>query len=176
MKHLLFPLGAALALGILVSGCATAKPEAMVPTEFKIEQKHASSVTVANPEEKGAGAKWASMIRSTTFREAVSQSIQKSGLFATVLKTPDANYLLEITKVRSDEPALGFNMTVDLVTRWVLKKRDSNEVIFQGNVSTTHTATMGEAFAGAKRLRLANEGAARANIKEGLRRLSQLKL
>lgn len=58
----------------------------------------------------------------------------------------------------------------------MLKKRDSNEVIFQGNVSTTHTATMGEAFAGAKRLRLANEGAARANIKEGLRRLSQLKL
>jgi hypothetical protein len=176
MKHLLFPLGAALALGLMVSGCATAKPEAMVPAEFKIERKHAASVTVANPAEEGAVAKWASMIRSTTFREAVSQSIQKSGLFATVLKTPDANYLLEVTKVQSDEPAFGFNMTVDLVTRWVLKKSGSNEVVFQGNVSSTYTAKMGEAFAGAKRLRLANEGAAKANIKEGLRRLSQLKL
>jgi hypothetical protein len=166
--------GAVLAIGLL-SGCSTAKSEAMVPRSFTTEQKHASSVNVSTPDQ-GSDAAWTSQIRSSNFQEAVNLSIQKSGVFATVLKTPDADYSLQVSLVKADEPAFGFNMTVDLVTRWVLTKKASNEPLFQQNVSTTHTAKLGDAFAGGTRLRLANEGAAQANIKEGLRRLSQLKL
>ncbi len=176
MKTFVLSFAPALLLALLVSGCATAKPEAMVPAEFKIENRHASSVTVAEPAGPEASAKWVSQIQGANFRESVRLSIQKSGLFSTVLKTSDADYLLEISKVQSDEPAMGFNMTVDLVTRWVLKKRATSEVVFSGNVSSTYTAKFGDAFAGGTRLRLANEGAAKSNIREGLRRLSQLKL
>ena len=168
-------LGAVLCGGLL-SGCGTAKPEAMVPTAFLLEQKHASSVSVSPPIGKEAKAKWTSEISSEAFLEAVAQSLQKSGLFAAVLKTSDADYDLQISYINGDEPALGFNMTVDLVTRWILTKKSSGQAVFQENVSSTYTAKMGDAFAGATRLRLANEGVARANIKEGIRRLSKLKL
>lgn len=176
MKKSISSLLGIVVLAALAGGCATAKPEAMVPTDFKIEKKHAASAVVSKPSAADAAAKWTTQIQAGNFLEAVSLAIQKSGLFAAVLTTSGADYELEVTKVRGDEPAMGFNMTVDLVTRWVLKRKSSGEVVFQGNISTTHTAGMGEAFAGGTRLRLANEGAAKANIKEGLRRLSQLGL
>ena len=174
-RKLLSLVGALLAVAAF-SGCSTAKPTAMVPTGFNLEQKHASSVSVATAAGKAAEAPWTSQIRSSTFQEAVSLSLEKSGLFAAVLKTPESDYTLQVSFVKGDEPAFGFDMTVDLVTRWVLTKKSSNATVFQGNVSTTYTATMGEGFAGGTRLRKANEGAARNNIQEGLRRLSQLKL
>ncbi|MFI4891262.1 MAG: hypothetical protein ACHQIL_12090 [Steroidobacterales bacterium] len=44
------------------------------------------------------------------------------------------------------------------------------------SITTDFSATTSDAFAAVKRLRLANEGAARANITEGLRRLSAVDL
>jgi hypothetical protein len=176
MNRTFFILIGALLSGGLLCGCGTAKPEAMVPTSFTLDQKHTSSVSVSTPLGKEAKAKWTSQITSEAFLEAVAQSVQKSGLFAAVLKTPGADFDLQISCVNGDEPAFGFNMTVDLVTRWALTKKSSGEALFRENVSTTYTAKMGDAFAGATRLRLANEGVARENIKEGLRRLSKLKL
>jgi hypothetical protein len=43
-------------------------------------------------------------------------------------------------------------------------------------LKASYTATMGDAFIAATRLRLATEGAARENIRLGLKKLSQLKL
>src|SRR5438094_6517729 len=176
MNRTFFYLLGAVLSGGLLGGCGTAKPEAMVPTAFTLDQKHVSSVSVSRPIGKEAKAKWTSQISSEAFREAVAQSLQKSGLFAAVLKTSDADYELQVSYVNGDEPAFGFNMTVDLVTRWILTKKSGGQPLFQENVSSTYTAKMGDAFAGGTRLRLANEGVARENIKEGLRRLSKLKL
>src|SRR5438105_3193580 len=170
-----FLLSALLAAGFM-TGCSTAKPEAMVPPAFTLANKYAASVSLSAPHGKDADAKWTSQIQGSAFVEALYLSLEKAGLFATVLKAPDADYILQVSFVKGDEPAFGFNMTVDLVTRWVLIKKSVTEPVFQGNVSTTYTAKLGDAFAGGDRLRIANEGAAKENIKEGLRRLSQLNL
>jgi len=174
-RTLFFLLGTAL-FGGMLSGCSTAKPEAMVPTAFTLDHQQTCSVSVSPPKGKQAKAKWTSQISADAFLEAVVQSLQKSRVFATVLKASDADYDLQVSYVNGDEPAFGFNMTVDLVTRWVLTRKSSGETALGENVSTTYTAKMGDAFAGGTRLRLANEGAARENIKEGIRRLSRLKL
>jgi hypothetical protein len=44
------------------------------------------------------------------------------------------------------------------------------------SIKSSHTATMGQAFAGVTRLRLAVEGAARENIQLGLMAISRLQL
>ena len=52
----------------------------------------------------------------------------------------------------------------------------TNKVILREVIRAPFTAGVGDAFAGVKRLRLANEGSARANIESFLKRLSALKL
>src|SRR5437867_3985008 len=117
MNRTFFSLLGAVLSGGLLTGCGTAKPEAMVPTAFALDQKHFSSVSLSSPTGKEAKTKWTSQMSSEAFLEAVAQSLQKSGLFAAVLKTSDADYDLQVSYVNGDEPAFGFNMTVDLVTR-----------------------------------------------------------
>src|SRR5438105_1601449 len=131
MNRTFFALLGAMLCGGLLNGCGTAKPEAMVPRAFTLDQKHVSSVSVSRPIAKETKAKWTSQISSEAFREAVAQSLQKSGLFAAVLKTSDEDYDLQVSYVNGDEPAFGFNMTVDLVTRWILTKRSSGEQLFR---------------------------------------------
>jgi hypothetical protein len=174
MKRLILPLTTILLMLALGSGCSTAKPEAMVPQSFTVGHKHESTVGVAQPVDPTA--EWAFKVTAAAFTEALTTSLGKSGAFSKVLSTPEGDYLLEVAFVKKSEPAFGFNMTVELVTRWTLTKKSATDPVFRENVASTFTATVGDAFAGVKRVRVANEGAARENIKEGIRRLSQLKL
>ena len=67
-------------------------------------------------------------------------------------------------------------MTYNLSATWVLTCLTNQKVMLNEDVSGSHTATMGDAFIGQVRWKLAQEGAARANIEAGLTRISQLKL
>jgi hypothetical protein len=67
-------------------------------------------------------------------------------------------------------------MTVTLTSHWQLTKQGDPRPFWQSFVSTKYTAKAGDAFVGVERLRMANEGAARANIKDGLEELSELSL
>jgi len=53
---------------------------------------------------------------------------------------------------------------------------ESESVVFDETVITPYTATVDDAFAGVKRLRLANEGSAQKNIEEFLNKLSELQI
>jgi hypothetical protein len=61
-------------------------------------------------------------------------------------------------------------------TQWRLVRVSDNQEVFSDAVRKEFTATVGDAFVGVTRLRLASEGAARENIKEGIRLISELKL
>lgn len=69
----------------------------------------------------------------------------------------------------------GFNMTMSLRADWMLARVSDNKVLWHDKILSTYTATVGDAFAGIKRLRLANEGAARKNIEQGLAELAVVK-
>ena len=90
-----------------------------------------------------------------------------SVIFSKVTTINGAEYLLNVVITNLGQPLAGFDMTVTLTTHWKLSKRDSSQLIWQDFISTKYTATVGDAFAAVKRLRLANEGAARKNIGKG---------
>lgn len=164
--------------GILVfSGCATAsKPEAMQTsvTDFSRQNPETVSLNVTGGSETSAAG--TSKISNANYRSAVATSIERSKLFAAILVGDASDYQLDILIARLEQPVFGFSMTVTLETNWTLTRKADNKVIWQKAIPTTYTARTGEAFSGVKRLRLANEGAARANIEEALRSIGGLDL
>jgi len=168
------------ALGALVgfaAGCASpAKPEAMVPKQFNIAHKHPYSTSLAVTGGRKTNPLWKSDISSEAFAQAVADSIKQSGVFSSVINQGDSDYRLDVTLVKVITPNFGFDLTVTAVTEWRLTQVASGKLVSEEYISTPFTATVGDAFAAIARIRVANEGAARENIKEGIRRLSELQL
>jgi hypothetical protein len=61
-------------------------------------------------------------------------------------------------------------------TAWSLTKTSDRSVALRKSVKSTGVATMGEAFAGVTRLRMAVEAATRNNIEQGLKAIAELNL
>jgi 23S rRNA A2030 N6-methylase RlmJ len=57
---------------------------------------------------------------------------------------------------------------------YTLVDTQSGKTVWSKNIASEHTAKAGEAFAGVKRLRLANEGAAKANIEQVINEISAI--
>jgi hypothetical protein len=83
---------------------------------------------------------------------------------------------LTVTIFNLDQPSFGFSFTVKMEAGWSLRRADTGAVVWQESIKSEHTATTGDAFAAVKRLRLANEGAAKENIAQGLSKISTLSL
>jgi hypothetical protein len=175
MKSSLLLIGLCAVL-ILATGCASpARPAAMVPATFNIQNKHPHSVGVTADGGRETKPMEKSEISTAAFVEAVSSAVQQSGVFTSVVQAADAKYKLEVLIVGVDQPLLGFDMTVNMSTHWKLSDA-AGKSVFQDFIRSTYKATVGDAFVGIERLRLATEGAARENIKQGVERLSALKL
>jgi hypothetical protein len=158
----------------VIAGCATAsKPEAMVPTTPVAGIHHAqtTSVVVAGGSETSAMGK--SQISNEAFQQAIVQSIESSKTFSSVVKGAGGDYQLAVTVVSMDQPSFGLSFTVKMEAAWSLKKADGT-VVMQESIKSEGTAGVGDAFAAVERLRLANEGAARANIAAALEKIGKL--
>lgn len=116
---------------------------------------------------------WTSQIDGADFRAALEHSVNNAGLLS---QNDTANYALGAKLVSLDQPLFAFNFTVTSLIEYNLVDTAEGRVIWADKISTPFTAGIGDAIYGAKRLRLANEGAARANINELLKRLAGLKL
>jgi hypothetical protein len=92
-----------------------------------------------------------------------------------VIQGGTGNYSLQVSLVSVDQPLIGFSLTVRISARWVLSDA-TGRVVFDDFIRSEHTATVKDAFAAVARLRLANEGAARENIRLGIERLSRVSL
>lgn len=152
-------------LGAL-GGCATAaKPEAMVvkPQDaqkpFPQAFQHTMCVRTVSGGEK-TNPLWASKVDNDGFRAALANSLSGAGLTAASDKCPfpiDANLL------GLSQPALGFDMTVTSHVNYKVYDAAGQPVLLE-TIDTPFTATVGDAFAGVERLRLANEGSIRMSI------------
>ena len=165
-----------IAAAALTAGCATAsRPDDMVAAPAAVVHRNSDSVSVAVTGGKETNPMWTSQISSDAFAQALQDSIQKSGLFGSV--TADGgNYKLNAFLGKVDQPLFGFSMTVKMEVSYTLIDTRSGKTVWQKDVASQYTATPSEAFAGVKRLRLANEGAARANIQQAIADMSALSL
>lgn len=161
----------------LFTGCAiTPTPKGMLARSAMVQNHYPFSVSVKAEGTKESNAFGGPGIPGEPLAEAIRNSITKYGLFRSVITTGSGDYLLEADIVKVDAPAAGFNMTVSMGIRWKLTHVSTGKIVFQQTTFKAYTATVGDAFAGVKRVRLAEEGAARENIEDALDRISQLRL
>ncbi len=165
-----------LSLCAALAGCVSgADPTAMVPESVRLARKSSRSVSVAVTGGQKTNPLWTSQVSNEDFATALQTSIEKYGLFSSVIRGGGGHYLLDVRLVRLQQPMLGFNMTVQAEVEWRLKD-GSGRVVWTETTNRPYTATVGDAFVGATRLKLANEGAIRENIKTGLERMSTVSL
>ena len=162
---------------LFFGGCATAsKPTAMVAPMKTAVVKHPQSISVTVTGGSDTSSLGASKIANADFAEAIKTSITQSGLFASIGTDAAADYALGVQIVRLEQPMFGVSLTVTIECTWRLSRRSDGQIVWEKTITTPFTAKMGDAFAAVTRLRLANEGAARANIEDAFTQLGALKL
>jgi hypothetical protein len=110
---------------------------------------------------------WSSQVSNANFKAALEDSLALA-----VLKGDDhAPYVLNAKLVELHQPFAGFDMTVTSTVEYMLTPAGQSKPTLTEKVVTPYTAAFGDAFLGAERLRVANEGAMRENIKEIIARL-----
>jgi hypothetical protein len=112
---------------------------------------------------------WMSNVSDTEFESGLLSSLRSAGLLAE--NQSDAQYRLVANLQDLKRPLVGLDMSVTMTVRYTVSPLSGGAPVFDEVVSAVGTATVGEAFAGVKRLQLANEKAAKANITEMLRRV-----
>ena len=158
-------------------GCASgAASRNMVPKDFTVANIHPYSVLVKVEGGRETDAVGASQISSPEFQAAIVDSLKTYGVFKTVLTEGNTDYKLEAAILNLQQPLFGFNMTVTIETAWRLINLKDGGTVMSENLINSYTAMVDDAFAGATRLRLANEGAARENIRDALKKISGKKL
>ena len=114
---------------------------------------------------------WTSEISTEAFCQAVRTSLIIQGLFS-----ENGRYQLQIIMRKTGQPLFGANLTVTTCVNYILTDRSDDTVVFNETISAPYTATVGDAFLAVQRLRLANEGSGKENIKGFLERLSKLRI
>jgi len=159
----------------LLGGCAGFDREEMVIKNLDITNSHPYSISVSignEGEEEGVGLK---PIPKEDLLYAIEESIRNGRVFEQVVSGKDGDFLLNVTVFSLQQPTMGFRMTVKLEAGWTLKKA-GGEIVWQELIKSSYTLGVGDAFSGAKRLRMVNDGAIRQNIKQGMIKLSSLPL
>lgn len=163
--------------GFMLSGCSTpAVSKSMVVQDIQFTKVFPYSVSVSTLGGKESSALDKTQISNESFAQAIEDSLDKSGLFSKIVSGKDADYLLNVTIIELVQPLFGASFSVRMEAVWSLVQTDPRKVLMRESVRSTFMATMGDAFGGATRLRLATEGAAQENIRAGIKKLSQLSL
>ncbi len=173
-----------LRIPLLVLACASlyscASPSdtaAMVPDSLSSGRKHNKSVAVVVTGGQKTNPLWTSQVSNEDFASALQQTIEKNGPFSKVIRSGSGEqYQLDVRLIQLRQPMIGINMTVQADIEWRLKQASSGKVVWERRTNKSYTATMGDSVVGVTRLRMANEGAIRESIKDGLGQIAGLSL
>lgn len=169
----------ALLAGIVIwlAGCASpARKEALVVDEASFGVSYPYSVNVST---RGGGETEAAgytNISDEDLAAAIEESITNAGLFSSVVSQDAADYRLMVTLIKMSKPLFGLSFKIDMEMAWSLTNAETGEAVMRESIVSTHTATAGDAFAAATRIKLAIERAAQKNIQLGLGKIAELGL
>jgi hypothetical protein len=157
-------LVASMFLGGCVSG-ATAQGMTVKAADLKTpagpEVAKSVAVGVVTGGEKTDAMWGVSQIDNPAFKRALVSSLRKAGLLS---DDAHAKYVVTAELIALKQPFFGMDMKVTSRIRYMLKDAATGAVVLDEEVIAPYTATVGDAFVGAQRLRLANEGSARKSI------------
>ena len=158
-------------------GCAsTPKIQAMVPNTGEVVFQQTGTSLAVGEVGGGTGSDmWkGSKINGSDVRLALIEALRQSNLFTEVTAEGAAAHTLTATLLTQNQPGVGIGMNVQLTIRYVVTHTATGREVFNERVSSSYTAAFGEALVGATRVRKANEGAVRENIRQLLERLEQV--
>lgn len=172
LKRLLIVIVAALAF----SACAS-------PAEMQNMIVNQQSFVLSNPETpfrnsirllqvnggESTNPLWTSEVGNSAFRGALEASLRDSSLLAVSL--PKSRFDLYATLKSMDQPLIGLDLTVNSNVNYRVVERESKESWFDTDVLASYTATFSDSPLAIQRLRFANEGSIRENIKQFIKRL-----
>lgn len=163
---------------LVLAACASpASREGMTPAAVTVAKHFSSGVQVKTSGGVEAGGAGAANIMNDDFKAAIEAAVTQSRLFKTVVQGADgSDYELTVQIVSLAKPLFGTTFTVNLETAWSLVKTSDRSVAMRKSIQSTGVATVGEAFVGATRIRLAVERAANEGIAQGLQAIAELKL
>ena len=111
---------------------------------------------------------WASEVSNADFQNALEASLKAFNYY--VVDGAMGKYKVTASIVDVQKPLMGLDMSVTMKGRYSVSTAQGGTA-FDDTIATTGTATMGEAFAGADRVRMAIEKSAKLNIEVFLGRL-----
>jgi hypothetical protein len=162
-----------LAILLAVSGCASgARPDAMTATmtpETMIDSTSPLRNAVRIGTVTGGGETnpaWLSNVSAADFRTALEQSLAAHGMKA----TGPGRYAIDAELLSVERPIFAFDMTVSATIRYTVTGTGGR---IEETVVTPYTVKFSDTPLGPERLRLAVEGAMRANIDAFIKRLIQ---
>jgi hypothetical protein len=117
---------------------------------------------------------WVSNVGTGEFDRALEASLRAAGMLAATRQ--EGRYQLTAQLQKLDQPLFGASMTVTATVLYLLVERASGKTVFEQTLVTPYTAAWSDAFLGSERLKLANEGAIRANIQRLIETLVGLKV
>ena len=175
LTRISFPL--IYAVIVLLAGCASAPTkEAIVIDDASVGAKHPYSVSVSTSGGSETTATGYSTISDEDLAAAIEESITNSRLFASVVKGTGADYKLNVSQISMSKPMFGFAFTIEMEMAWSLVNTKTGDVVMKESIKSTYTAGATDAFAAVTRIRIAVEGAARNNIRQGLQKIAELSL
>lgn len=154
---------------LTLAACASgAKPEAMIsaaapgqelPQKSPLRDSMSVGAVTGGSETSPL---WKSEVSSKDFAEALRQTL----VARTMIATANARYVLAAELIELDQPLLGgFDMEVTSKVKYTLTRTKDSKTVFETTVTAPYTANFSSTFLGVERLRLANEGSMRENIR-----------
>ncbi len=163
---------------VVLTGCATPAAVEQMAVYLPVTQSNPALKDGIGVIEATGGKEtnpmWTSQVSSDAFRRALEQSLANAGMLSKIAAV--SKYQLTADLTRLDQPFLGLDMTVTATVRYSLIENASRREVYARVIQVGHTATMSDALAGAHRLKLANEGAVKANVRAFIDDLILLKL
>jgi len=174
LSLLALPVATALAL---LSGCSSPTQAIGMQTEIMpLGRSNPQTVAVRTNGGKATDPMWASQIDDQALASAIQESILKNRLFSAVVGIGEADYVLNATLFKLDQPMAGFNMEVGIEIVWSLTPKGGAAPVWEKSIHTRASKGVGDAFAAVKRLRITTEAAAKENIQLALSEIAKLAL
>jgi len=152
---------------LVLAGCASAAdPTAMsvsvqaTDRPFPQPLQHAMCVRDVTGGEK-TNPLWASKVDNEGFKAALNNSLGSTGLAAA--DDASCHYKIDVNLLGLSQPGMGFDMKVTSHVNYKVYDATGQAFVLE-TIDAPYTATVGDAFVGVERLKLANEGSIRVSI------------
>lgn len=158
-------------LGAALSACAT-DSRSMVP-DARDFAAPAMRCAIGIAKVGGGEDNWLHTgVTTRELEQALLASLDQSGFRCGENAAP--RFSLDAFLVEMKRPAGGLTFKVDAIIRYKITSNPDGAVLFDDVLIGSHTARFDDAFIATNRMRLANQGAVRANIAALLSRLNEL--